>query len=287
MEEEKKDVEETVESSTTEEPVTPEVVKEPETTTPQETPKETEEVVEPVEVKDDRPLENLFWEQKRKVDDLNEKFSTLIDRLPEGGQAQPQKPQWSKAQLRAFAETQPENKVWAYEEMDKIDKAERHAEMESMVSKYKTQSDSGMRKQQAYNWVQANPVFDKCFTKDAQGKTMGWNPSSPLTRKIGEYMNQPRFANDPEGIAGAAKMAAFDLGITINPQQQNKLNRTVGQLRKEQKKQLASAGGSHSAETPETASKVRMGKLQAEYQKTGSRDVFAEIVKLKGLNPFI
>ena len=275
--------------SPVEEQVAPEVVVAPVEPTPQEDVEvEPEIVAEPVvePVKDDRPIENLYWEQKRKVDALDGKFDQLLERLPQAGQAQTAGPQqYTKAQLRAFAETQPEHKVWAYEEMDKLDKAERSREMKNIFTQYKTQTDGEVVRQQAYGWVQNNPSFSDCFVKDANGNVQGWNPSSPLTRKIGEYMNRPEFANSPAGIQGAAKMAAFDLGIT--PGSSKKIDKVTGQLRKEQKKQLASSGGSTPAGTKESASKARVTKLQEEYARTGNKDVFAEMIKLRGMNPFL
>ena len=83
----------------------------------------------------------------------------------------------------------------------------------------------------------------------------------------------------------AAKAAAFDLGIT--PTSNKKLDRTIGQLRKEQKKQLASAGGTKPMESSESVKKTRLDKLKDEYARTGSREVFAEMVKMKGQNPYV
>jgi hypothetical protein len=91
--------------------------------------------------------------------------------------------------------------------------------------------------------------------------------------------------NDPEGFMAAVKMAAFDLGVNMNLSK--KIDKTVGQLRKEQKKQLASSGGTRVVENPATASKTRLEKLQSEYGKTGNKDAFAEILKLRGINPYV
>jgi hypothetical protein len=91
--------------------------------------------------------------------------------------------------------------------------------------------------------------------------------------------------NHPEGFRMAIKAAAFDLGVT--PSASNKINKTVAQLRKEQKKQLASAGGTKPAETPKNASELKYKKLQEEYAKTGNSDIFVEMVKMRGLNPFV
>jgi hypothetical protein len=118
------------------------------------------------------------------------------------------------------------------------------------------------------------------------GNTVGWNNQSPVLSKINEYMSRDEaLRNHPEGFMMAAKAAAFDLGIT--PTSNKKLDRTVGQLRKEQKKQLASVGGTRSSETPESVKQSKYEKMKQEYTKTGNKDVFAELLKMKGLNPFV
>ena len=124
--------------------------------------------------------------------------------------------------------------------------------------------------------------------KDQMGNPMGWNQSHPVLMKANEYMSRSKsLREDPEGFAAAVKMAAFDLGVQVNKQLSNKVDRTIGQLRKEQKKQLASSGGTRVVENPQTASKTRLEKLQAEYGKTGNKDAFAEILKMRGINPYV
>ena len=97
-------------------------------------------------------------------------------------------------------------------------------------------------------------------------------------------MQNPTLAKDPEGLLAAAKMAAFDMGVSMNLQ--SKVQRTVGQLRKEQKKQLASSGGTRNTETPESVKNAKYEKMKDTYSKTGDRDVFAELLKMRGSNPF-
>jgi hypothetical protein len=121
--------------------------------------------------------------------------------------------------------------------------------------------------------------------KDQSGNPIGWKQGHPVLEKANEYMNRNEaLRNDPEGFAAAVKMAAFDLGVS--PTMNNKINKTVGQLRKEQKKQLASSGGTRVAETPANASQARLEKLNKLYAETGDGRVFEEIVKMRKLNPF-
>jgi hypothetical protein len=111
---------------------------------------------------------------------------------------------------------------------------------------------------------------------------MGWDNNSALTQKIGEYMRNPVLAQNPQGLVAAAKMAAFDLGVSMNRKLANKINTTTAQLRKEQKKQLIGGGG-----TPVVGNsgKSTIAKLAEQYQKTGDKDIFKQLVKARGLTP--
>lgn len=235
---------------------------------------------------DDRPTANVAWEAKRKIDDLSPKVDRLLDMVQQN-QAQPQQPQYTKAQLRAYASeptTTTEQRLWAYTELDKLEKSERQKEYESLVKTTSERNNAESRKAQAAQWV-AN-TFPETVIKDQSGNVVGWNNGSQLLAKANEYMRaNQNLQNDPSGFMAAVKMAAFDMGVAMGTDK--KLNRTVGQLRKEQKKQLASSGGTTPKETPEAASKARLARLQEEYGKTGDRKVFEEIVKMKNLNPWV
>lgn len=94
-------------------------------------------------------------------------------------------------------------------------------------------------------------------------------------------MRMPEF-NHPQGLIAAAKMAAFDLGVSMNRKLSNKINATTAELRKEQKKQLIGGSG-----TPVTggSGKTTIAKLAEQYQKTGDKNTFKELAKARGLLP--
>jgi len=279
----------TEESPTPEE--TPEVVNKEQEPTPVQEPQE--ETVEPStqevkpEVKDDRPIENVAWETKRKLDEIYPVINELKDYMKQGGQQQGQQQQYSKAQLQAYAldpGTTTEQRLWAYTEVDKLEKEERAKEYEKLVRTTSEKSEEENRKNQSAQWVASN--FPDVTLKDASGNFAGWNQNHPLLRKANEYLfSDKQLQSHPNGFMAAVKMAAFDLGVSMKANA--KIKKTVGQLRKEQKKQLASAGGTKSTETAETASKTRMEKLKKEYARTGSKEIFAEMVKMRKMNPFI
>jgi len=284
MEEEKEDV--MPESSTGEEetPATPEQIEGQEPAT--EEPSEPQEVKE--EVKDDRPLKNLYWEQKRKVDELYDLVKKLAEQKT---QPVPQQRQYTKAQLRAFAEnpdTPPEHKIWAYEEIDRIEKEERDNSIKKMFETYKSQSDAEAKRREAESWVVR--TFPQVVIKDASGNPVAWNYNDPLVKEAFSILNSDeRFANAPDGLAGAFEIAYGRLARRGQVDLAKKVNETTAQLRREQKKNLIPAGGGISP-TKESSREIRKKQLLDALAKAKTKDqrtkITAELIKLKGLNPF-
>ncbi len=236
--------------------------------------------VKPEVDKPDRPEINYAMEAARKASEALE-IARQLQQQQQQFQPQPAQPQYTKAQLRAFAESTQDasQKVWALEEIDKLDKTERQTEMRQIFEGQQKKSQEEMQKQQSSQFVAQN--FPECFLKDANGNIVGWDNNSPLTQKIGEYMKNPAL-NHPQGLVAAAKMAAFDLGVSMNRQLANKVNTTTAQLRKEQKRQLITGVGSPSQSEGSTA---KISKLAEQYRKTGDREVFKQLAKAKGIIP--
>ena len=243
---------------------------------------------------DNRPIDNVAWEAKRKVDELSPKIDQILEQMSKGSQQQ-QQPEYSKAQLQAYAiapETATEQRLWAYGEINKMDKTERMKEYQEIMQTTQAKSTADTKRDQANQWVAQ--AFPDTVLKDGSGRPVDWNRSNPILMKADEYMSGNRALQaDPQGFMAAVKMAAFDLGVQANRKTQQKLDRTTGQLRKEQKKQLASSGGSRPTENADAQAKTRYATLQKAYReaqksrdKDASRQIFAELSKLKGLNPF-
>jgi len=277
-----KDVE-TSESSTEEQVVekegvttTPEKVEDSQT---QET--STQEVKTEVETKPDRPEINYAMEAARKATEALE-----IARQLQQQQQQPvqQQPQYSKAQLRAFAEQteDPTQKIWALEEIDRLDKVERQTEQRQLFENFTKKTQEDIQRQQSFQFVVQN--FPEVANKDGTGNFIGFNQNSPLFQKIDEYMRNPQLAQNPNGFMVAAKMAAFDLGVSINRKLQNKVNQTNAQLKHEQKKQLISTGG---VTTQDSSVKSKAQKDWDTYVKSGGtdKDAFTRAMKVRGLIP--
>lgn len=236
--------------------------------------------VKPEVTKPDRPEINYAMEAARKASEALEEVRRMRQQQ-EQVQQQPAQPKYSKAQLRAFADeaTSAENKIWALEEIDKLDKAERQAEIRQVFEGQQRKTQEEQIRSQSAQFVTQN--FPECFVRDVNGNTVGWDSNSPLAQRIGEYMKYPEFNNNPQGLTIAAKAAAFDLGVSQNRKLSNKINATTAQLRKEQKKQLIGGTG-----TPVTGSgKSTIAKLAEQYQKTGDKNTFKELAKARGLLP--
>ena len=241
----------------------------------------TQEVKPEVEEKPDRPEINYAMEAARKASEALE-IARQLQQQQQQFQQQPAQPQYSKAQLRAFAEQTQDStqKVWALEEIDKLEKTERQSEMKQLFEGYTKQTQEQTLRGQSLQFVSQN--FPEIIIKDDMGNFAGFNNNHPLTQKISEYMRNPELARSPQGLVAAAKMAAFDLGVSMNRKLSNKITATTAQLRKEQKKQLISGGGS----SPQVeGSSAKIAKLAEEYRKTGSKEAFKQLAKMKGLIP--
>jgi len=255
--------------------------------TPDEAAASTPEVKQ--DVPKDRPIENVIWEVKRKQDELIPSLQKQIEELTNAVKETkaPAEPVYSRAQLMAYAadpQTTTEQRLWAYSEVDKVEKSERIREREEVVNMTRIKTETELKRSQSANWIATN--FPETTIRDANGNVLGWDSNNPLLARANQYMGGSKaLREDPEGFVAAVKMAAFDLGIAQGSNA--KLNKTVGQLRKEQKKQLVSSSGTRPTENNETQAKTRLAKLKEEYANTGNADVFSEIVKLRKLNPFV
>jgi hypothetical protein len=172
-------------------------------------------------------------------------------------------------------------------EIEKLEKDDRKREFEILVKQTTDKTTGDQKRNQSAQWVAQN--FPDTIEKDANGNFTGWNRSHPILHRAEMYIsNSEALRNDPEGFTAAVKMAAFDLGVSPSLTQKN--DRVTAQLRKEQKKQLASTGGTRPVENAEQMAKTKYNKLLTQYRdmKDGveKEQVFKELIKMRGLNPF-
>jgi len=240
----------------------------------------------PLEVKpevipqpDQRPEINYVMEALRKVNELSESFKTFQTTL----QTQPQQPQYSEAELTAYLskpDLDDSTRLTIARELEKVRQKKTEEQEKRITESLRQQSQVEIQRKGAYDFVVKN--FPDCFLRDNTGNIMGFNETHPLTRQIGYYISTHKeLAENPAGLMVAAKMAAFDLGIVVNPKMANQLNQVNAQLRKEQKKNLIGGGG---GAPPQIPSSAKGQKLLEEYRKTNDPKILAEILKMKGAN---
>ena len=235
--------------------------------------------------KDNRPPENAYWETKRKLDEIYPLVNELREVIPNlrniRPQEEPVKPTKDQLIYWKTLTSDPQELARIDIELEKSRSSEMRELIENSQKKASEHTMAEVKRNSSIGWVGQN--MPQCFQTDPMGNK-SWDTNSPLTQRIFQYMQNPTLAKDPKGLLAAAKMAAFDMGVSMNLQ--SKVQRTVGQLRKEQKKQLASSGGTRTTETPESVKNTKYEKMKETYSKTGDRDVFAELLKMRGSNPF-
>lgn len=213
---------------------------------------------------DDRGVswKNVAMENKRKFEQSqekqDEKFQQILEQVQQGSQKQ----KYTKSQLRAFSQDQntPANeRMWAEQEIDKMEKAELGNIVEQKLTSYQKQQQDTQMRQQALQTVQQRQP--NAFVKNAQGQIVGWNNKSPLTRKIGQYLQDPDIKNNPRGLLVATAMANWDLSQSGQAQTQ-KLKQEV---REAQKKTMVEGGGKRT-----TVSKSSLSKAIDRARETGS-----------------
>jgi len=207
----------------------------PETETPQSQPagQQSYEAVDEFGV----PYKNRTFEWKRKYEDTLEKLPSLIDEAVKGSIQQYGKPQEKKytiAELEAFAQQSPEHRPWVEEQKSQLLREQLTNEFEQKIKAVETKKEAEIRKQQAFNYVAT--TYPEIFIKNQAGQVMGINNQNPMAQQINVLMNDPRFANDPEGLTAAAHIAYAIVSrgqAGINQMNEQKLKAEVKHLQKQ------------------------------------------------------
>jgi len=290
MADEPKEVKQEVSETSAE---TKEVVEQSAETTPQETstqqpePAKEEIPIIPspqgqVEAVDEMgvPYKNRMFEWKRKAEELAEKLPSLVEEKIKqafqqygGGQ---QQREYTIAELEAFAIQNPEHRPWVEEQKALLIRKQLAKEMEEKLQLDRKQREAELRRQQSLKYVMDN--YPEAFLKNSQGQIVGWNNEHPLTQQIGVIMQDPRLANDPDGL-----MAAADIGYaryiksqqTVQQQKEKQLKQEVKNL---QKKTLVEGGGKPS-EVVSDPVRVAIERLKKTGSMKDAEIAMAEIFK--------
>ncbi len=246
-EEVKEDVKQAEETSTSEQEVVKEDAEQTtatEETTTQETTEQTQEESKPQQVSpvDEKgvPWMNRYYESERKSKELIENLDTKLGELLSKQNTQAQPKEYSISELEQFAMNNPEHRPWVEEQKAAViqKNVSKIAQQEIQAEKQKTTAE--IKKRDSFNYVVNS--YPECFVKDNLGN-LQWNNQNPIVQQIGYIMNDPRFANDPEGLIGAADMAYGRIARMQSSQNQSKVKTLTNNLKKVQRGTLSEGSG--------------------------------------------
>lgn len=223
------------------------------------------------------PWQNRAREYDRKFNELTEALPNLIQKAISEN-SKPQQQEYTVSQLEAYAIENPEYRPWVEEQKEIIRQKQLAKLVEERLSGEKQKSQAELKKQQAYGWVvQNNPDLFKV----ENGRKV-WDVNSPIVQTIGQLMNDPRFANDPEGIIAATDIAYGRHLRQANAKQSQKVQMISSELKKEQRKNMVEAG-SNAAVQSKTPVQVAMDNLRNQRSKTAGAAAIKEILKAQGV----
>jgi hypothetical protein len=228
---------------------TPEVVNTPESTTEQAqaTPAADTTQTDPaVNLDVDEygvPWKNRAMEWKRKSEETIDKLPNLIEEAVKNNFQQYGKPQEKKytiTELEQFAMQSPEHRPWVEEQKAQVIREQLTQEVEAKFKAQDSQKEAAVRRQNAFNYVAQN--YPDTIARNAQGQPVGVNMQSPLVQQINQLMQDPRLANDPDGLMVAADIAFARLSRQQQGQVQLKENKLKAEVKHLQKQTMVEGG---------------------------------------------
>ena len=194
------------------------------------------------------PYKNRAFEWKRKSEELAEKLPTMIEEkltqvLKQQGGTGQQK--YTIEELEAFAsqpDQNPLNANWARGEIRRLEREAQAEVVRGEIGKWQAQQEANVRRQQSFNYVAT--VYPDAFLKDAQGRVTGqFDNNNPMVQQMGVIMQDPRFANAPDGLVAAADIAYARLSRMQLPKIQQQQQQLKAENKNLQKKTLVEGGG--------------------------------------------
>lgn len=231
------------------------------------------------------PYKNRAMEWKRKTEELSSSLPQIIEQkfkeLSTTLTQQPQKPQYTIADLEAFRLQNPDQAPWVEQEKSKLMIQQLSSQMDEKLKQVETVKENQVKRQQAENYVAS--TYPELFVKDGAGRIMGWDQSNPLTGEISRLLNDPRIANQPDGLQFAADVAfaRYTKSQQI-PKLQKSLKTSKSQVKNLERKVMTEGAGRVPV-VPKTA----FSKAQERLAQTGSpRDAvtaLGEYFKMTGV----
>lgn len=286
MSEEQKDVisEPSTEQPVAAEQVAPEVVNEQEQPTtpaldvPADEGKSQSEAVDEHGV----PWKNRAFEWQRKNTELSESLPKIIEETLQKSlqaQQQPQQKKYSVAELEAFAQENPNYRPWVEEEKAKLLQEQLNKTLEDRLLAKEKETQRLTQRQQSEQMVLQQ--FPNMFKKDQFGRP-SWNEQDPMTRLVGQYLQDPDLKNHPRGLEVAAKMAYADLAADGKAVQIKQAKQLKAQVKSMEKKVMPEGGGSPVPIQSTTPFKKAQERLAQSGNLTDAREAVGEYFKAIG-----
>ncbi len=230
------------------------------------------------------PWKNRAMELRRKLEDTVDRLPQMIDEKLKTVN-QPQTPTYTYEQLENYKlqNSSDTNIVsWATGEQRKLQLADNKKLFEEVVGQREQVSKVERQKQESLGYVQKE--YPDAFRKDINGNFSGWNENHPLTQNIFKLMQDPRLANDPQGLAAAADIAYGRVARMQTPALQQKAQQLKADVKQAQKASLTEGAGRRTT----TSTPAQYGAVEA-LRKTGSmkdaENAIGAILRAKGILP--
>lgn len=178
------------------------------------------------------PWKNRAMEYRRKSEELAERLPQIIDeKLSKLNQ--PQTPQYTYEQLEAYKlqnSSDPQVVSWATGEQRKLQRAEDDRRLQELLGSRDRQREVELGRQRAFETVKQK--YPDALKQD-----------SPMYNLVKEYMQIHEFANRPDGLFFAAKMAKADLLESQAPILQQKVQTQKAEIKQAQKASFTEGAG--------------------------------------------
>jgi len=227
------------------------------------------------------PYKNRTFEWKRKYEETVDKLPSLIEEavkssVQQYGQAPQRK--YTVAELEQFAQQSPEHRPWVEEQKASLLREQLTNEFERKIKSVEEKKNAEFRKQQSFSYVATN--YPEVFVRNQNGQVMGINNQSPMAQQINVLMNDPRFANDPEGLVAAADIAYARVSRSQMGANQMKEQKLKAEVKHLQKQTLVEGGARQNVQAvPEYRKAIEKAKQSGSMQDV--KAAFAAIAKAK------
>jgi len=226
------------------------------------------------------PWKNRAMEWQRKATDntSEERLRKIAQETLANSQTTKQ-PEYSISQLEQYAMEHPETRPWVEEEKFKLLQKRAQEATSAEIQAVEQKRFGELRKQQSFQFVAQ--TYPQIFQKDNWGNVV-FNNQHPLTQEIGRIMQDPRFANDPEGLMAAADMAYGRLSRMHSPNEVRKVKKLEQSIKKIQKGTLIEGNGSTQTVSSKTDLRKAIDQVASDGTVASTKDAMKAMFKKMG-----